>query len=72
MKKLTLALMIIAGIAFSACHSPTKTGNAKADSGSAGNSGAGDTTQSIKGSPSFGTGASGTASSGSDTTTTNH
>ncbi len=72
MKKLSLALMIAAGTALSACNSPTKTGNAKPDSGSAGSSGASDTTQSIKGSPSLGTSASGTASSGSDTTTTNH
>lgn len=71
MKKITLALMIIAVIAFSACNSPQKTGNAQADSGSHGSSGASDTTKAIK-SPSFGTSASGTASSGSDTTTTKH
>ncbi len=72
MKKLSLALMIAAVISFSACNSPQKTGDAQADSGSHGSSGASDTTQSIKGSPSLGTSASGTASSGSDTTKTSH
>ncbi|WP_419802450.1 hypothetical protein [Mucilaginibacter sp.] len=71
MKKLSLAALMIAGLALSACNSNTaKTGNAVADSGSHGSSGAIDTA--AKGSP-MGTSASGTMpSSGSDTSTTGH
>lgn len=71
MKKFALLIFIATGLVLSACNSPTKTGNAQADSGSSGSSGASDTTKAIK-SPSFGTSASGTASSGSDTSTTKH
>jgi len=72
MKKISLIILISAGLALSACNSPVKTGNAQADSGSAGNSGASDTTKAIK-SSSFGTSASGNpTSSGSDTTTIKH
>lgn len=71
MKKLSLTLMIVAVIAISACNSQQKTGNAQADSGSHGSSGAIDTTTK---SSSMGTSASGTspASGSSDTTKTSH
>ena len=67
-------IVISAGLALSACKSNTaKTGNAVADSGSAGSSGAGDTTQFIRGSSSLGTSTSGNpADSRSDTTTIKH
>ncbi|WP_299284432.1 hypothetical protein [uncultured Mucilaginibacter sp.] len=73
MKKISFMIAIFAGLALSACNSNTaKTGNAVADSGSAGSSGAGDTTQAIKGSSgTTGTSAAGN-SSGSDTTKTSH
>lgn len=71
MKKLSLATIMIAGLAFTSCTSNTaKTGNAVADSGSHGSSGAIDTT--TKGAP-MGSSASGTLpASGSDTSTTGH
>lgn len=73
MKKISFLIIVAAGLVLSACHSPKKTGDDRADSGSAGSSGASDTTQSIKGSPSLGTNASGDpADSRSDTTTIKH
>ena len=70
MKRITLIVFALAAISFSACNSPQKTGNAKADSGSVGNSGATDGAAKS----SFG-GASGSTNmppSGSDTSTTGH
>ncbi len=72
MKKISLLILISAGLTFTACNSSPKTGGAQADSGSHGSSGASDTTKSIQGS-SLGTSASGSAAaSGSDTTKTSH
>lgn len=70
MKKFRFIICVLSGFALSACHSPQKTGNAQADSGSYGNSGATDSAAKS----SFGTNASGTnlPASGSDTTTTGH
>ena len=70
MKKINLVLLVVATLAFAACNSNTaKTGDAVADSGSHGSSGAIDTT--ANGGP-MGTSASGTPSSGSDTSTVKH
>lgn len=77
MKKLSFLILISTGLALSACHnnnSPAQTGNAQTDSGSAGSSGASDTTKAVQGS-SIGAGASASGnptSSGSDTSTTSH
>lgn len=72
MKKISLFILISAGLALTACNSLPKTGGAAADSGSHGSSGASDTTKAVQGS-SLGTSASGTAAgSGSDTSKTSH
>ncbi|MGI4022055.1 MAG: hypothetical protein ACRYFA_11150 [Janthinobacterium lividum] len=69
MKKFSLVIFIAAGLLLSACNSSPKTGGAISDSGSVGNSGPADTTQAVQGSTTGAT-ASGTATSGSDTSTT--
>ncbi|MGI4728662.1 MAG: hypothetical protein ACRYFL_08760 [Janthinobacterium lividum] len=73
MKKISFIVMVSAGLALSACNSNTaKTGNAVADSGSHGSSGASDTTKAIHGSALGTSGAGNPTTSGSDTTTTSH
>jgi hypothetical protein len=72
MKKFSLIIFIAAGLFLSACNSSPKTGGATSDSGSVGNSGASDTTQATQGTTTGAAAASGTPSSGSDTSTTGH
>lgn len=69
MKKISLIIFIAAGLTLSACNSSPKTGGATSDSGSVGSSGPADTTQAVQGSTTGAT-SSGTATSGSDTSTT--